>query len=228
MENLCNICVRVTEEYKKYKFIYSETEKETFLALKRFQKALQELGEDHEIFNTGCKKFWEKNKDSFNPKNWEENVVKFLLYDEEGEMIKGPVLYLSQISYLAEEVDKQRPKREEKDLMKFRLDKALFKVISSVDENFQKKQIVEGGGNALPFDFSKIGDVISKIVDSGIISNSDKVDKEDLMQAVNSFVANPKLNDILGSVVQALGGKEGSINSETIKEVFSGVNTANE
>jgi len=221
MESLCAVCVRITEEYKKYKFIYSNTEKETFTCLKKFSKALESLGEDHEVFTESCKRFWDKNKENFSGKNWEDNVVKFQLYNE-NKPVKNCALFLSQISYLAEEVDKQKPTKTKMETMKSKLDQALFKLISKIDENFVKTISMPEQG-ALPFDMSKLSDVLGKIIESGVIPGSESVDKKELMNTVNSFVSNPKINEVLGSVAQVLTNKDSTIDPKMISDIFSSV-----
>lgn len=217
------MCRNATNEYKKYSFSYSKEEERVFLSLKKFGKTLEELGEDDEAFSQCMPKFWAKNREYFlrgKRERWHENTVSLHIYNSEGKIIKGPSLYLSEIYRMAGQVDKKRPKSSKDDGYAPRLQKALFTLLSQSCDEFKVSPVTTSP--PVPFDFSRVGDIINNIIDSGIVPGSENADKEELMNIVNGFVKNPKIGEIFGAVTQMVAN-ENVVSPDTLKEIVADV-----
>ncbi|SPN79101.1 Hypothetical protein BRZCDTV_158 [Brazilian cedratvirus IHUMI] len=228
MQKLVTLSKTIVSDFRDYEFTYSSTNRATFTGLDKLEKYVEDLGEDHEIFARACQKFWETNKEYFAPSNrltWYKNDVRLTLYTEEGKLVKGPMLNLSDVYQMAMFVDSKKPKSSletKEDSFVNKLQREIFKVLSQHVEEFKKSVVAANKGPAVPFDLSKVGDLIGKIVDSGIIPGSETADKTELMNVVNGFISNPKIGEIFSSVTQMVGTESG-INADTLGDVLSKV-----
>ncbi|SHO33635.1 Hypothetical protein BQ3484_567 [Cedratvirus A11] len=228
MQKLVTLSKTIVKEFRDYEYTYSSTNRATFTGLEKLEKYVDELGEDDEIFVRSCQKFWDANKEYFAPSTrltWYKNDVRLNLYSVQGKIVKGPMLNLSDVYQMAMFVDNKKPKSSletKEDSLVNKLQREIFKVLSLHVEEFKKSVVAVNKGPAVPFDLSKVGDLIGKIVESGIIPGSETADKTELMNVVNGFISNPKIGEIFSSVTQMVGSESG-INADTLKDVLSGV-----
>ena len=228
MQKLVTLSKTIVKDFRDYEFTYSSTNRSTFAGLDKLEKYVDELGEDDEIFARSCQKFWDSNKEYFAPSTrltWYKNDIRLNLYSEEGKIVKGPMLNLSDVYQMAMFLDNKKPKSSletKEDSLVNKLQREIFKVLSLHVEEFKKSLVTAAKGPGVPFDLSKVGDLIGKIVESGIIPGSEGADKQELMNVVNGFINNPKIGDIFSSVTQMVGAESG-INADTLSDVLSGV-----
>lgn len=243
MQELIDTCKNIVKEYRRFEYSYSETEKEAFEGLRKFSKSVKTLGdENHEFILEGVKKYWLAYGDLFeDPSNstWYKKSTSFKIYNEKSKVIKGPEIKLSDIYIIAGKVEKLKPKSiiddgKEEPLQKT-LEKKLFAILAKVDEGFAAKlkpstAMVRASGSssssssgpAMPFDLSKLTDIVSGVIDSGILPGSETADKEGYKETIRNFMDNPKLHDLIGTLTNSLSQSGGNDMLTQIGNTLSG------
>nr|WIL05129.1 hypothetical protein pmam_90 [Pithovirus mammoth] len=242
MQELINICKKIVEEYRRFEYSYSESEKETFEGLRKFSKSIKTLGdENHEFILESLKKFWLSYGELFeDPSNsfWYKKSTALKIYNDKGKVIKGPIIHLSEIYIMAGKAEKMKPKSiiddgKEEPLQKA-LEKRLFAVLAKIDEDFAAKlkpssAMVRASGSSsssstptMPFDLSKLTDIVSGVIDSGILPGSETADKEGYKETIRNFMDNPKLHDLIGTLTNSLSNSGGNDMLTQIGNTLSG------